>query len=126
MKHIKKAITLLGVVLVLFGCSKDDDAPVQNVAPQIANQEFSISENVEEGASIGTLVATDVDEDQLTYSMTTNDNDLFAVTDAGVLSLATGKTVNYDIAQSHIITVAVSDGTDISSAAITINVIDEK
>ncbi|WP_271766729.1 cadherin domain-containing protein [Aquimarina algiphila] len=127
MKHIKKTITLLGVVLVLFGCSKDDDAPVvvpipQNIAPQIDNQEFSISESATEGTAIGTLVAADVNEDQLTYTITTNDNDLFAITDAGSLSLATGKTVNYDVAQTHSITVAVSDGTDTASATITINV----
>ncbi|WP_271766725.1 cadherin repeat domain-containing protein [Aquimarina algiphila] len=122
MKHIKKTITLLGVVLVLFGCSKDDDAPVQNVAPQIANQEFSISEDAIEGTVIGTLVATD--SDALTYSITTNDNDLFALTNAGVLSLATGKALNYNIAQTHSITVAVSDGTNTTEATITIKVTD--
>ncbi len=119
---VKKAIVVLGAVLVLFGCSKDDDAPAaaQNVAPQIENQEFSISEDATEGTVIGTLVATD--SDALTYSMTTNDNDLFALTNAGALSLATGKALNYNIAQSHTITVAVSDGTDTTAATITVMV----
>ena len=116
---MKKVITLLTITLLLFSCSKDDD----NISPQLENQEFTVAENIET-VIIGKIIATDADNETLTYSIATNDNDLFALTEKGELTLATGKTLNYDVAQSHTITVEVSDGTNTASATITINVIE--
>ncbi|WP_271766735.1 cadherin repeat domain-containing protein [Aquimarina algiphila] len=129
MRILHKTILLGLVLLFIINCSKDDalvptptSQEPQNVAPQIENQEFTISESITEGTSIGTIIAKDTDEDVLTYSIIINDNELFDLSPEGALSLATTKEINYDIAQAHTITVSVSDGTTTTSATITINV----
>jgi surface protein len=70
------------------------------------------------------IAATDSDGDDLTFSITTNDGDLFEITDAGELSLADGKSLDYETATSHAITVEVTDGMASASATVTIDVTD--
>ncbi|WP_271766733.1 cadherin domain-containing protein [Aquimarina algiphila] len=130
MNQIKKKILFFfGILLIALSCSKDDSSvptptpqEPQNTAPQIENQEFTVAEDIDEITIIGNVVATDADNDTLTYSITTNDNDLFELSPEGALSLVATKEINYDIAQAHTITVSVSDGTTTTSATITINV----
>lgn len=94
----------------------------QNTAPVIAAQEFTAFEGISDTRPIGTVVASDADNDALTFSIKTNDNDLFEITTAGELSLAAGKQLNITTKEQHSITVEVSDGTDSASATITIKV----
>ncbi|WP_271766744.1 cadherin repeat domain-containing protein [Aquimarina algiphila] len=121
---MKNTIVLIAITLLLFSCSKDDTPPqeAQNETPKIESQTFNVSESLDETTVIGTIVATDVNNDALTFTIATNDNGLFTVNDTGELTLASGKTLDYDIAQTHTIKVAVSDGTNTVSATITINV----
>ena len=115
-------LSLLAVALI-WACGKDDDpAPPKNNAPVIAAKTFAVAENIAPGTAIGTVTATDADKDALTFSITTNDSDLFAITKAGVLSLASGKTLSFATKAQHVITVAVSDGEASASAKVTINV----
>ncbi|SFC49394.1 surface protein [Flagellimonas taeanensis] len=94
----------------------------QNTAPVIAAQEFNAFEGISDTRAIGTVVASDADNDALTFSIKTNDNDLFEITTAGELSLAAGKQLDFTTKEQHTITVEVSDGTDSASATITIKV----
>jgi hypothetical protein len=82
-----------------------------------------VAENIDADFPIGDVVAEDKDADVLTYAITTNSNDLFEIEEAtGIISLQAGKSLNFDVAQSHKITITVSDGEDEASAEFTINV----
>ncbi|MBA4744069.1 MAG: BspA family leucine-rich repeat surface protein [Muricauda sp.] len=93
-----------------------------NSAPVIEAQEFTAKEDIADTDVIGTVTATDADEDELTFELTENDNDLFMLTAAGELTLAEGKTLDYETATEHSITVSVSDGEETAEATITITV----
>ncbi|WP_271766742.1 hypothetical protein [Aquimarina algiphila] len=123
---MKKVISLITIIILLFSCSKDDtpqNTIPQNAAPQLENQEFTVVENIDETTAIGTIAITGANSNEVSYSITTNDNDLFTVNEMGELYVAPNKQLNYDIAQTHTITVEVSSGTKIASANITIKVI---
>lgn len=114
---MKKAITLLAITLLLFSCSKDEV-----VTPQLENQEFTVAENIDETVVIGTIAITGANANEVTYTIITNDNNLFTVNKTGELYVAPNKHLNYDVAQTHTITVEVSSGAKIASANITIKV----
>ncbi|MCR9227029.1 MAG: BspA family leucine-rich repeat surface protein [Flavobacteriaceae bacterium] len=95
-----------------------------NQAPEMTDQNFSILENHVAGESMGAIEATDADGDALTFELTENDNDLFAVSESGVLTLAEGKTLDYETATEHSITVSVTDSEETVEATITITVED--
>jgi surface protein len=96
----------------------------ENSAPEMADQEFAAKEDITDANEIGQVEATDADGDTLTFTITENDNDLFMVSDTGMLTLAEGKTLDYETATSHSITVSVSDGEDTAEAKIAILVED--
>lgn len=105
--------------LVLFSCDKDESVQANN-APTMENQTFSASEASSPVDNIGTLKASDADNDRLRFSIVADENDFFVISDRGTISVANGQKLNYDTAKSHEITVCVTDGTDSSSATITI------
>jgi len=88
----------------------------------MAAQEFTASEDITDADEIGSVVATDPDGDTLTFSIT--DSELFVISDAGVLTLAEGKTLDFETETSHSVTVSVTDGEEIVEATITITVED--
>ncbi|WP_192938307.1 BspA family leucine-rich repeat surface protein [Flagellimonas hadalis] len=121
----KLGIALMAMAL-LWSCGKDDGpTPVNNTAPVIAAQEFTVKADITPADAIGTVVATDADKDALTFSIKTNDNDAFAISSSGVLTLAQGKSllIFFDTPK-RFITVEVSDGEAKASAEIAINVTD--
>ncbi|RIV68451.1 BspA family leucine-rich repeat surface protein [Flagellimonas aequoris] len=95
-----------------------------NAVPIIADQDFSVSEDISDEEIIGTVEATDADNDDLTFEITVNDNDLFEISTSGELSLATGKNLDYETSEKHSITVSVSDGKASSEATVIITVAD--
>ncbi|MBO0330016.1 BspA family leucine-rich repeat surface protein [[Muricauda] lutisoli] len=122
MKARRLNIALMALVLV-WSCGKDHGRePVKNSAPVIEAQEFTVQEDIADNKAIGTIMATDADDDALTYTISENDNDLFEVTGTGVLGLATGKALNTDNKVQYGITVSVTDGEDTAKATVTIKV----
>ncbi len=119
-----KITVLLCLVLSTFSC-KNDDNDVVNIEPVISAQSFSASENINDTDSIGTVKATDVNGDEISYSISANSDGLFEITKDGDLSLVTGKTLDFETKKSHTITVEVTDSKLTASAQITINVTDE-
>ena len=109
--------------VAIVSCSKDDGptAP-KNSAPVISAQTFSAQDNISDTVVIGTVKATDPDDDALTFTIVTNSDALFEITDAGALSLASGKALDFSVKAQHTLGVSVSDGTDSAEATITINV----
>lgn len=127
---MKNAIKKLGIALMatalLWSCGKDDGpTPPKNTAPVIEAQEFTVQETIADSKTIGTVSATDEDGDALTFTIKTNDSNLFEITKAGALSLASGKTLDADSKTQHTITVEVTDGEAKASATVTIKVLPE-
>jgi len=129
---MKKILFSVVVVAMLWSCGKDDspDTPAptptpsedENGVPVMAAQEFTASEDITAADEIGPVAATDPDGDTLTFSIT--DSDLFVISDAGVLTLAEGKTLDFETAASHSVTVSVTDGEETVEATMTITVED--
>lgn len=123
-------VLIAAALLVFIGCGKDDEVvvqdqePPQNQAPVIEAQAFSVREDVDEETIIGEVRASDPDEDELTFSITENSDELFEITTDGKLSLVNSATLDFEATESHTVTVAVSDGEENASATVTISVTD--
>lgn len=126
MERISKISKLLTICAILVFTACDDDEPVvpKNTVPEISDQTFNASEAVTDADIMGTVIATDVDEDDLVFSITSDADGLFKISAGGALSLANGKTLDFESSSSHAITVRVSDSELFSTATITINVIE--
>lgn len=118
----KKLLWSLLAIIVMWSCSKEDTPAPTNTAPVIEAQSFTVGENISDTAAIGTVTATDKDGDALKFSIQTNSDELFEITEAGVLSLATGKALSFATKASHTLIVAVSDGTATATGTVTVNV----
>ncbi|MFY0625383.1 MAG: cadherin domain-containing protein [Reichenbachiella sp.] len=96
-----------------------------NEAPQVENVAFEIDENSENGIVIGTVLATDPENDQLTYSITNgNGSGIFAIdASTGELSVVDSTGLDFEISTSIVLTIDVSDGelSDESMVTISIN-----
>jgi len=99
-----------------------EEVPETNEAPEMADQEFMANEDIDNAHEIGILEATDADDDTLTFELKENDNDLFMLSESGILTLAEGKSLDYETATSHSITVSVTDGEETVEATVTITV----
>src|SRR5690606_30769533 len=99
-------------------------------APAIADATVSLDENIASGSVVANVndsfTGTDLDRDgdAISYSITRGNGDGIFETDAatGVISIAAGKTLDYETATSHNLTVTASDGSLSDTATITVNV----
>ena len=139
-KSLLKKSALAVMLLAIMSCGKDDEPTiidnntvidntinppvVVNTVPTISAQSFTASENIVDTDIIGTVIATDADTDALSFSIKANSSDLFKISASGEISLANTKTLDYETATSHTLSIDVSDGTDIANAEITITVTD--
>ena len=95
-----------------------------------ASQSFSVDENSADGASIGTVAATDADLTATTYQDWTiaggNTNNAFAINSStGEITVATSSQLDTETTPSYTLTFTVSDGANISSAeTVTISIND--
>ncbi|WP_165740585.1 Ig-like domain-containing protein [Pseudoalteromonas sp. Z1A6] len=107
------AITVTGV----------NDAPVASV------QSFSINENATDGDIIGTVSASDIENQTLTYSLTGGNTALFKInSSSGVLSTAGESPFDFETTNQYILNVTITDdGTpnESSNVNITVNITDE-
>ncbi|WP_066067107.1 cadherin domain-containing protein [Neobacillus soli] len=107
----------VGNVVTITVNNLNDNAPVGK------DGEFSIDENAENGAAVGTIDASDADGDDLSYRFTDgNDAGAFALDDAtGKITVAESSPLDYENAKSFALEVLVSDGTHTAKATVTIN-----
>ncbi|MBB1378170.1 Ig-like domain-containing protein [Pseudoalteromonas sp. SR43-2] len=100
-----------------------NDAPVASV------QSFSISENATDGDIIGTVSASDIDNQTLTYSLTGGDTASFEInSSSGVLSTVGESPFDFETTNQYILNVTITDdGTpnESSNVNITVNITDE-
>lgn len=124
--NIKNLLCTIISLALLWSCGKDDGttpATEKNNAPKIEAQSFTVAEDISDSEKIGVVTATDKDEDTLIFSIAQNDdNDLFEITESGVISLAPGKELNYEVSTEHTILVSVSDGKQVRNGLMTITV----
>ncbi|MHA7864619.1 BspA family leucine-rich repeat surface protein [Flagellimonas marinaquae] len=119
-KNLFYTIILIGL---LWSCGKEESPELaKNNAPVIEAQTFTVNEDISDAVTIGSVKATDADQDELTFSISTNDNDLFEITNSGSLSLVSGKSLDFSIKAQHQIVVSVSDGEDETKGNITVKV----
>ncbi|WP_137822628.1 Ig-like domain-containing protein, partial [Pseudomonas sp. D(2018)] len=101
-----------------------------NDAPNIVDATVSLNENVPANTQVidvndsFTSNDRDVDGQAISYSITGgNGSGIFVINPAtGVISIAPGKTLDYETARQHVLTVTASDGTLIDTAQVTVNV----
>ncbi|BAN50029.1 retention module-containing protein [Metapseudomonas resinovorans] len=101
-----------------------------NDAPNIVDAGVSLNENVPANTFVFdvndsfTGIDKDVDNQAITYSITGgNGSNIFVIDSAtGIISIAAGKTLDYETASQHVLTVRASDGSLSDTALITVNV----
>ncbi|MBB1442409.1 Ig-like domain-containing protein [Pseudoalteromonas sp. SG43-3] len=100
-----------------------NDAPIASV------QSFSISENATDGDIIGTVSASDIENQTLTYSLTGGDTASFEInSSSGVLSTVGESPFDFETTNQYILNVTITDdGTpnESSNVNITVNITDE-
>ncbi|WP_172435952.1 cadherin domain-containing protein [Sediminicola luteus] len=123
-KQIPQWLLVLFILVgTIISCSKDDEAP--NTAPEIEEQAFSIAEDVAANASVGRVEATDAESDELTFAITTNDDNAFTINEStGELSVSESASIDYETKTSYTLTITVNDGELDASSTITVNITD--
>ena len=104
-----------------------DEVTTNNSAPTISAATFSVANKAADGTLVGTITASDLDGDALTYTIKSgNTGDAFELgsTD-GKLTVAKSGEVDYRITPLFTLSIEVSDGALTATADITINVTPE-
>jgi|GEM_PF-2782861 len=98
----------------------DNDPIITNPNPT-----FNIDENSLDGTVVGTITATDPDEDTLSFSIIAGDTaGVFAISNSGTITVADGSQLNYESTTQYDLTVEVDDGVHNDTANVTIDVND--
>ncbi|GAA0294004.1 hypothetical protein GCM10009128_10740 [Psychrosphaera haliotis] len=82
-----------------------------NDAPILSAQSFSgILENVSSGHVVGTVIASDIEDDSITFEISGGDSGLFNIdSNTGQLTVNGNSVLNFEAFQSHIIEVKATD-----------------
>ncbi|MCZ8189102.1 MAG: cadherin domain-containing protein [Microcystis sp. LE19-338.1B] len=104
---------------------------VQNSAPVLNDTTLTVPENSPLNTLVGTITATDADNNPLTYSITAGnpnlDNDgisAFTINNSGQIRVADPDDINFEVNPNNPLTVTVSDGSLTDTAIITVNLTD--
>ena len=131
--EVKPAFSLLikasdGVLSdsVTFTINLTDIDESINQPPSLSDATFSIAENSPNNTLIGTLEASDINNDTLTYSIISGNTDQAFGLDAstGGLTVANNVTLDFESIPVFSLLVQVSDGALSDSATVTINLTD--
>ena len=104
-----------------------DEVTTNNSAPTISAATFSVANKAADGTLVGTITASDLDGDALTYTIKSgNTGDAFELGSIdGKLTVARSGEVDYTITPLFTLSIEVSDGALTATADITINVTPE-
>ncbi|NCS29992.1 MAG: cadherin [Microcystis aeruginosa F13-15] len=104
---------------------------VQNSAPVLNDTTLTVPENSPLNTLVGTVTATDADNNPLTYSITAGnpnlDNDgisAFTINNSGQIRIADPDDIDFEVNPNNPLTVTVSDGSLTDTAIITVNLTD--
>ncbi|BED87955.1 hypothetical protein PspMM1_04230 [Pseudoalteromonas sp. MM1] len=95
-----------------------------NDAPTAVNQTFAIGENATDGETIGTVTASDIENDTLTFSLSGGETSLFIIdSNSGLLTVNGNNAFNFETATQHAVNIDITDnGSPNETTTITINV----
>lgn|GEM_PF-3432479 len=93
-----------------------------STAPTVAPQTFSVAENSIAGAIVGTVLASDLDGNSLTYSLIGGSPNFAINATTGQITVMNTATLDFETTPTYNLTVNVFDGTATSAASVTINV----
>ena len=95
-----------------------------NDAPTAVNQTFAIGENAADGETIGTITASDIENDTLTFSLSGGETSLFNIdSNSGLLTVNGNSAFNFETATQHTVNIDITDnGSPNETTTITINV----
>jgi hypothetical protein len=97
---------------------------VNNSAPLVSNQTFSVNENSPKDTKIGKINATDPDGNTLTYSITQgNEKAVFSINTSGEMIVNDPTYLDFETNPLFTLTVSVSDGIATVNSTITVNLI---
>ncbi|MFS4467016.1 hypothetical protein [Maribacter sp. 2210JD10-5] len=127
--RIKRIISPIFLGCLVLACSTDKDeliADIENSAPVINSTTFQIAEHSISGTVIGTVEATDANEDELTYTID-SDFDINIDESTGELSVGENLILDFETGEDVPFTVSVFDGTMIVDleSSLTITNVDE-
>ena len=101
-----------------------------NDAPEALNQTFSIGENATDGEVVGSITASDIESNTLSFSLSGGETALFNINStSGELSANGTSPFNYETATQHTVNINITDdGTPNETTTITatVNIIDEE
>lgn len=127
MKVINLKLVKYVLITILFIACSNDGNSKDNFPPIIPDQVFSIAENPSSNMSIGTIVANDDNNDNLSFRINTISNNDFR--DAIEINISTGEIrvmdvnfFDFETITSFVGSVTVSDGEFEVNANITINI----
>ncbi len=96
-----------------------------NDPPTVGSAAFTVAEDINDTFQIGSISTHDEDGDPLTFSLAnTPASDNFEISALGIISLKTGKNLDYETNTFHNFDVIVSDGTVSVNRQVTVNVTD--
>ena len=122
---MNKYIFLLPTI-ALFSCSTDSNEiknEVENSQPSINVASLAIDEHSEAGSLIGTISATDSDNDALTFTIN-SESGLEINEESGEITLGNNLVLDYEDNQSLPFTVSVFDGKAIVEQALELSIND--
>jgi hypothetical protein len=122
---MKKIGTLLLLLLAFNSCSDSEESEPFNNLPEVLDQSFEVAENDNLWTSIGFITATDIEDTSLRYTSSELPEGLSLNIATGEIKV-TQQVLDYETQEAFNFVVDVSDqNTGISSANITISIIDE-
>ncbi|TRU55794.1 MAG: cadherin [Microcystis aeruginosa Ma_QC_C_20070823_S13] len=103
----------------------------QNSAPVLNDTTLTVPENSLLNTLVGTVTATDADNNPLTYNITAGNPNLdgdgisaFTINNSGQIRVADPDDIDFEVNPNNPLTVSVSDGTLTDTATITVNLTD--
>ena len=117
-----KCLYMLALILLMAACKKDDEP--MNAAPTIEAQIFSVAESAAVDAAVGTVAATDAQNDELTFAITeVSRSDAFVI-NASTGAITVAGALDHETTETYTLTIQVSDGELTAAAEVTIKVTD--
>ena len=108
-------------IAVTISVTDVNEAPMFTVGDSTTRE---VAENTAAGENIGSVVsATDVDNDDLTYTLSGTDAASFSIV-SGTGQLQTSAALDYETDDTYSVTITVSDGSLTDSISVTINITD--
>jgi len=114
-------LVFLTLILIVFGCSKDDESSTLI----IEDQTFTISENAAANEMVGTINVEVDESSEVTFSILSgNESNVFMLSADGQLSVQNNLLLDFETTSSYELLVEIQDNELSDQAFITINILD--